>query len=154
VSNYAKLLFIAPLLLSACAQSEPANGATEAALADASAEVTLESSLARPQPQKPICSVCGVDGPGPFPPPPPPSANQELSMIINSEYVGAIEDLQFVVYTDTDKITYSFDSSVIDDLNDPTTNETIVMMNIPEIERGLLVFETATATFNEPVYVN
>ena len=147
--NYTKLLLIAPLLLAACAQSDSANGATELAPTPSTSGITLDLNLAQPQPEKPICAVCNVNVPNGI-----IVNDDELSMIINTEYVGEVNDLEFIVYTDTAVTTYTFDSSVVDDLNDSATTETIVMMEVPDIVRGLLVFELDTATRYEPVFVN
>jgi hypothetical protein len=128
--NLAKYLLIAPLLL-ACGQTDaepspqPNTVLTEAA-----------PDLARPQPEMPVCAHCGADilsgQAGTY--------DDELSMIINSTYVGQIEDVQLVVYTSSSKYTLGFGSSVIDDLNDPSTYETIVMLDINDAQRLLLVF--------------
>lgn len=130
MSNITKFLLIAPLL-AACAQTDadPAPRSTPVVTADAAPD------MARPQPEQPVCGHCGADiltgG---------VANDDELSMIINTAYVGSIEDLDLVVYTNTSKYTLSFNQWVIDDLNNPATTETIVMLDIPDAQRALLVF--------------
>jgi hypothetical protein len=130
MSNLAKYLLIAPLLV-ACAQTdaEPIPQ-PNTVLAEASPD------LARPQPEMPVCAHCGADiltgQAGIY--------DDELSMIINSTYVGHIDDVELVVYTSSSKYNLGFDPSVIDDLNDPLIYETIVMLDINDAQRLLLVF--------------
>lgn len=145
MSNIAKLLLIAPLL-AACAQTdaEPNPRSSTIVTSDAAPD------LARPQPELPICAHCTSDlGLATLP------NDDELSMIINSAYVGAIEDLALVVYTSSTKYTLGFDQWVIDDLNNASTYETIVMLDIPNADRALLVFTLDDESENyEPVTID
>jgi hypothetical protein len=144
MSNITKFLLIAPLL-AACTQTdvEPAPRAAPI--------VTLDEApdLARPQPELPICAHCGADfGLATV------LNDDELSMIINSAYVGSIDDLALVIYTNSSKYTLGFDQWVIDDLNNPATSETIVMLDIPDAQRALLVFTLDDETVAyEPVTI-
>lgn len=145
MSKLSKILFIAPLL-AACGQTDAKP------TPEPSAVVTpdLSTELARPQPELPICAHCGADlGAWALP------NDDELSMIVNSVYKGDIEDVFLVVYTANTKHHVYFDQSVIDDLNDLQIYETIVMLDVPNMQRGLLVFtlESETGEFYEPVTV-
>jgi hypothetical protein len=129
MSNITKFLLIAPLL-AACTQ-------TDAPTPQPSPVVSPDGApdLARTQPELPICGHCGAElGLATV------ANDDELSMIINSVYVGTIVDVSLVVYTYTHIYTLGFNQSVIDDLNNSSSNETIVMLDIPDAQRALLVF--------------
>lgn len=108
-----------------------------------------QQDLASPQPHKPVCANCSVGiGSAAVP------DDDELSVAILSEYVGEVEDLSFIEYTSTSVNTHTFDSSVIDDLNDPNTYDTVVYFHVPTILRGLVVFEIDGSTYYEPVFID
>lgn len=145
MSNITKFLLIAPLL-AACAQTdaEPAPRSTPVVTAD------VAPDMARPQPELPICGHCAADLGLPT-----VLNDDELSMTINTAYVGNIEDLALVVYTSSSKYTLGFDQWVIDDLNNPSTSETVVMLDIPGAQRALLVFTLDDDSENyEPVTID
>jgi hypothetical protein len=143
MSNITKYLLIAPLL-AACTQTdaEPPPRRDAVVAPDA-------ADLARPQPELPICGHCSSDLGLPAIP-----NDDELSMSINAEYVGAIEDVVLFVYTATGKYAVNFNQSVIDDLNNPSTSETIVMLDIPNAEVGVLEFSLDdNSVWYEPITV-
>jgi hypothetical protein len=143
MSNITKFLLLAPLL-AACAQSDTApTPEPEGVTADAAQD------LARPQPEMPICGHCGADiGLATV------DDDDELSMIINSQYVGNIDGLLLFVFTDSSVYTLGFDQSVIDDLNNPSNSETIVMLDVPDMERGMLRFTVDSNYYYEPITVD
>lgn len=115
------------------------------------AENLVASALATPQPYKPICSVCwpGIQSGGSATAP-----NDELSIVPLSEFVGQIEDAWLIEYTDTATITHDFDQSVIDDLNNTATTETIVLLEYSDTEALELVFKVDGEELYEPVPVD
>lgn len=130
MSNLAKYLLIAPLL-AACAQTDAEPTPQTSPVVSAS----VAPDLARPQPEMPVCGHCGADiGFAPVP------NDDELSMIINSEYVGDIEAVALAVYTATGKYTVNLAQWVVDDLNNTSTYETIIMLDIPDAEAAVLQF--------------
>jgi hypothetical protein len=148
MSNIAKLLLIAPLL-AACAQTDAEPATESAAIVAPSVTLDVASDLARPQPELPICAHCGADFGVPT-----VINDDELSMIINSVYVGSIDGLMLVVYTSSSVYTLGFDQWVIDDLNNAATSETIVMLDIPNAQRALLIFTLDNNTVAyEPVTI-
>jgi hypothetical protein len=150
MSHTIKFLFCAPLVLMACTQPETQDPAPRASLVPVADQAAPDTTnLARPQPDTPICGHCKSDiSPGAV------ADDDELSMIINSAYIGSIDDVVLVTYTSTEVNTYTFDSSVIDDLNDSQTYETIVMMDIPGTQRAKLIFSFASGPdVHEPITV-
>jgi hypothetical protein len=149
MSKITKFLFIAPQLL-ACAQTDadPTPRADVASPAEPAPD--LASDLARPQPEMPICAHCGADlGVATV------ANDDELSMIINTEYIGDITGLSLIVYTSTSTYGLGMKQAVVDDLNNPSTYETIVMLDIPDAERGLLVFNLSDGSKGyEPVFID
>jgi hypothetical protein len=144
MSNITKLLLIAPLL-AACTQTDAPTPQPSPA-----ASPNRAPDLARTQPELPICGHCGAELGLPT-----VANDDELSMTINSVYLGTIVDLSFVVYTGTSKYTLGFNQSVIDDLNNSSSSETIVMLDIPNAQRGLLVFTLDDESENyEPVTID
>jgi hypothetical protein len=143
MANITKFVLIAPLL-AACAQTDATPTIqTEAVTADAAPD------LARTQPEMPICAHCGADfGLETV------DDDDELSMIINSPYIGNIDGLLLVVFTDSSMYTLGFDQSVIDDLNNPSTYETIVMLDVPDMERGMLRFTIDSTYHYEPITID
>jgi hypothetical protein len=145
MSNITKFLLIAPLL-AACTQTdaEPAPQSAPVVTLDAAPD------LARPQPELPVCAHCGADfGLATV------LNDDELSMTINSAYVGDVDGLLMFVYTNSSVYTLLFDQWVIDDLNNAATSETIVMLDIPNAQRALLMFTLDGNTVAyEPVTVD
>lgn len=144
MSNITKFLLIAPLL-AACAQTdvEPAPQSAPVVTLD------VAPDLARPQPEQPVCGHCGTDIlTGGI------ADDDELSMIINTPYIGHINTLALVIYSDSSVYTLSLAQWVVDDLNNPATYETIVMLDIPDARRALLMFGLDNnTTAYEPVTV-
>ena len=118
-------LILALTLATACAQAEPRSA--DASPEPTSAPAPATDNLALPQPGKPVCASCS-------------SSLTTASMIINSEYIGEIDAARFIEETNTGTTTHYFSSEVVDDLNDPATTETVVMITMPDIIRGTLVF--------------
>ena len=109
------------------------------------------SALATPQPYKPFCSICS---PGMRKPAGSATApNDEFSIILLSEFVGQIEDAWLIEYTDTTTITHYFSQSVIDDLNNTATTETIVLLEYSDTEALELVAKVAGEDLYEPITI-
>jgi hypothetical protein len=149
MSKITKFLFIAPLLL-ACAQTDADPTPRADVTSRAELAPDLASDLARPQPELPICGHCSADlGVSTV------ANDDELSMIINTEYIGDITGLSLIVYTSTSTYGLGMKQAVVDDLNNPSTYETIVMLDIPDAERGLLVFNLSDGSKGyEPVFID
>ena len=116
-------------------------------------EETTDSSLARPQPDVPVCPYCNVDVP-------PDDDSAEITMSIASDYIGSILSLSMIAYDSArSPTTFEFDAEVVDSLNDDTVGVTQVNITISDLQSATLLFEIQDAsggssTQSNPLVVN
>lgn len=136
------------LVLGACTLTEAASEDVTSIAQPDLAELADAPSMAHPQPERPICAICGSDFGDPN------VANDDpLNMIINSEYIGLIEEVKYIAYEPAGKTSYLLDQSVVDDLNDPNTYETIVMFDTPDLYKAMLKFTIDGTVYYEPTVI-
>lgn len=109
-------------------------GGPEAARGGNSADLGIE--LAKPQPEVPVCARCNMVM-GDF----AIDDDDQLAMVIDSSYEGDILDVDLTTYDASNVATVlGLSSAVVDDLNDPNTNVTVVKVDTPDAVRADLTF--------------
>lgn len=93
--------------------------------ADDSADLEIE--LAQPQPEVPLCSRCSLGKAGGY-----TTGDDELSIELDAIYNGKVSGVMLTTWNSAGIPSYhSFDSSVIDDINDPYTEITLAYVEAP-----------------------
>ena len=100
--------------------------------------------LAQPQPEFPICPRCYLttENPG------------ELVMAIDASYEGELTSATLVTYDASNNPTsFPLSSAVVDDLNDPTTNVTVVSITDTDAVAAEIDFVTVAGSQTDTIWV-